>query len=266
MGFFETYFVDPVLTGSGYNVYNTAVYAVLLVIAAFLVYKMLRRLKIEIDRKFFFSIVPYIMLGGFLRALEDYREFAGLERNVFLITPLIYVSIFVIALAALLFSRLMEKWVKTPYYKIWFALGMIFVIISVSQMALQSVFALYAMVGITTAWTAAIFAAKKISKSPFLSGENSFLIAVHMFDATTTFVALQFPGYFEQHVLPSFFIGILGPASMFLLKLIVVPLVLYALDKELSKEMQKRTFLKIVVMILGLAPGLRNFSRLVMGV
>ncbi|MBI2172855.1 MAG: DUF63 family protein [Candidatus Aenigmarchaeota archaeon] len=270
MGFFEEYFVNPILNGTGYNVYNTAAYAVLLVAAAFLTYKLLRRLGIEIDRKFFFSIVPFVMLGGFLRALEDYREFAGLAKNIFLITPLIYISIFVIALAALLFSKLMERWTKTPYYKIWFSLGMLFVIIAVSQMTLQSAFALYAMLSITAAWAAAIFAARKLGGVKirnFLSEENSFLIAVHMFDATTTFVALQFfPNYFEQHVLPGFIIGLFGPASMFILKLVVVPLVLYALDKELSKEVQKRTFLKLVVLVLGLGPGLRNFSRLVMGV
>ncbi|MDI6721328.1 MAG: DUF63 family protein, partial [Candidatus Aenigmarchaeota archaeon] len=228
--------------------------------------------KIEIDRKFFFSIIPFIVLGGFLRALEDYYEFLGIGKNIFLITPLIYVSIFLLALASLVFSKLAERWTKTAYYKIWFALGVIFNIIVISQMRMQSIFALYAMLGIAAAWIIAIIAARKVfSKNgkihAFLSRENTFLIAVHMFDATTTFVALQFfPSYFEQHVVPSLFISILGPASMFLLKLIVVPLVLYVLDKELSKEAQKRTFLKIVVMILGLAPGLRNFSRLVMGV
>lgn len=271
MGFFETYFVEPVITGSGYNIYNTALYAVLLIAAAFLTYKLLRRLRIEIDRKFFFSIIPYVMLGGFLRAVEDYHEFAGLAKNVFLVTPLIYVSLFVIALSSLIFSVIMQRWVKTPYYKTWFALGMVFNIIAVSQMRLESAFALYAMLGITAAWVAAIFAAKKMVKNgkvqKFLSEENILLISVHLFDATTTFTALQFfPNYFEQHVLPGFVIGILGPASMFLLKLVVVPLVLYVLDKELHQEAQKRTFLKIVVMILGLGPGLRNFSRLVMGV
>ncbi|MDI6721605.1 MAG: DUF63 family protein, partial [Candidatus Aenigmarchaeota archaeon] len=49
MGFFETYFIEPVLNGTGYNIYNTAVYAFLLIIAAFLTYKLLKILKIEID-------------------------------------------------------------------------------------------------------------------------------------------------------------------------------------------------------------------------
>ena len=268
MGFFETYFVEPVLTGSGYNIYNTAVYAVLLIAAAFLTYRLLRFMKIDIDRKFFFCILPYVALGGFLRGLEDYFEFAGLAKNVFLITPLIYVSLFVIALASLMFSVLMQKWTKTPYHKIWFVLGVIFNIIVISQMRLESSFALFAMLGIAAGWVSLLFVARNFTRArTFLSDENMLIMGAHLFDATTTYVALAFfPNYFEQHVLPGFFIGFLGPASMFLLKLIVVPLVLYAIDKELSKEHQKRTFLKIVVLILGLGPGLRNFSRLVMGV
>ena len=270
MGFFETYFVEPILSGSGYNIYNTAVYAVLLIAAAFLTYKLLRFMKIDIDRKFFFCILPYVALGGFLRGLEDYFEFAGLAKNVFLITPLIYVSLFVIALASLMFSVLMQKWTKTSYHKIWFALGIIFNIIAVSQMRLESSFAMFSMLGITAGWVSLLFVARNFSKGrvkAFLSEENMLLMGVHLFDATTTYVALAFfPNYFEQHVLPGFLIGILGPAAMFLLKLIVVPVVLHTLDRELAGDVQKRTFLKIVVMVLGMGPGLRNFSRLVMGV
>ena len=110
---------------------------------------------------------------------------------------------------------------------------------------------------------------KNIKKlSQLFTNENTFLINVHMFDATTTFVALTYFPYFEQHVLPGFLISIFGPVVMYALKLVVVSVVLYYFDKELSKpqDMEKRTFLKIIVLILGLGPGLRNFLRMIMGV
>ena len=86
-----------------------------------------------------------------------------------------------------------------------------------------------------------------------------------MFDASTTFVALQFFPYFEQHVLPGFFISMFGPVAMFFIKLPVVAAVLYYLDKDMN-EPEKKNFIKIVILILGLGPGLRNFLRLGMGV
>ena len=44
--FFQTYFIDPVMQGTGYNIYNTLVYALLLVIAVFATYKLLKKMKI----------------------------------------------------------------------------------------------------------------------------------------------------------------------------------------------------------------------------
>ena len=63
-------------------------------------------------------------------------------------------------------------------------------------------------------------------------------------------------------------LSILSNTILILLKLAVVPLVLYYFDKELAakKDAQMRTFLKLIVLILALGPGLRNFLRLVMGV
>ena len=55
---------------------------------------------------------------------------------------------------------------------------------------------------------------------------------------------------------------------MFVLKFVVVSIVLYYFDKELNKpeDDQKKTFLKIIVLILGMGPGIRNFLRLTMNV
>ncbi len=322
-GFFQTYFIDPIYYGTGYNIVNTAVFAAILIVAALLTYKLLRALKIRIDKNFFFGIIPFIALGGILRSWEDLLESAGATsllnsllgnfvlvdatgtaRNLLLVSPLIYVTMFFVALIPLLIAKLAEKYWKIAYWKSWFTIGIILDAIVLSQLRFINTFGFVAMVGITIFWVVAIMAVKKISiwkstkltedKNPafasskikansdksrishshylklrnFFSNENVFILDVHMFDATTTFVSLSYFSYFEQHVLPSFLIGIFGPGIMFILKFVVVSIVLYFFDKELSKEedLEKRTFLKIVVLILGMGPGLRNFLRLAMGV
>ncbi len=284
--FFQTYFIDPIVFNTGYNIVNTATYAIIFVALVFVVYKLLRVLKIKIDKNFFIAITPYIALGGILRAWEDLIETTqaipqifsnfvlidafGTPRNLLLITPLIYIFMFVLALSALVFSKLLEKHAKIPYYKTWLAIGAVMCSLGASQLQLNSMFALFAMLGIFGIWTLVI-TGSRIAFSEFaivkktMTKENTLLILAHMFDATTTFVALQFFPYFEQHVLAGFFISILGPIGIYVLKMPVVTAVLYYIDKEMD-DGEKRNFIKIAILILGLGPGLRNFLRLVMGV
>ena len=273
MDFFQQYFIDPVVQGTGYNVYNTLVYAVLLIIAVFATYTLLKKMKISIDNKFMLGVLPYVILGGLLRALEDASSYGILFK-----TPIIYIVIFVIAFVSLLLSKIIELTGKRfarsiDYYKTWSVIGFILVVASLTHIALRSTFAFAAIITLAIFWSVLLIFLKKLTekvapKFSLLTWENTALIAVHMFDATTTFVALQYFPYFEQHVLPSFLINIFGPAVMFVLKFFVVGAVLYVLDKELKdrKDLEKRKFIKLVILILGLAPGLRNFFRLIMGV
>ncbi|HLD39223.1 MAG TPA: DUF63 family protein [archaeon] len=273
--FFQTYFIDPVMQGTGYNIYNTLVYALLLVIAVFATYKLLKKMKITIDNKFAIGILPYIILGGLLRALED-----GASYGIWFKTPIIYIVIFAIAFVALFASKVIEKLSvkRVGYHIIWACAGFAIAIIFLTQVTVNSTFALAAIITLSIFWAVLLIFLKKLTEryqsssklrksiASFFSWENTSLLGVHMFDATTTFTAIQYFPYFEQHVLPSFLINIFGPAVMFVLKFVVVSIVLYVLDRELAKEQEKKKFIKIVILILGLAPGLRNFFRLVMGV
>ena len=263
--FLQKYFINPIYTGEGYNIYNTLAYAIILILAAYGVYRLLKKMKIEIDRKFFLGILPFVAMGGALRALQDSVKTV----NPLLVTPIIYIVIFFIALGSLIFSRLLGK--KIAYYKTWFAIGIIIDIWALAQMKFINFPGISLMLAITASWAAAIIITKKIAKKGgkldgFLSMENMLIIGVHMFDATTTFVSLQFFPYFEQHVVPSFFIGMLGPGVMFALKLPIVVAALYVLDDEFEKDSNKKNFFKILILILGMGPGLRNFLRLGMGV
>ena len=100
----------------------------------------------------------------------------------------------------------------------------------------------------------------------FLRGrENLLVIWFHLIDATVTFIGVDFYGYAEQHVLPRGLIDIFGTASvMYLLKLVVLPIVLYLLDKYVEEE-EMNVFMKMIIMVLGLAPATRNFLRIIIG-
>jgi uncharacterized membrane protein len=184
----------------------------------------------------------------------------------------------------------------TLYSKIWFVLGMIVLLYGfslLSQLPIQNWNALGIVATLSAGWAIAIFALHKLRSTSITIGsavqqkfktstrkikvlavftrENSGLLWAHMFDASTTFTALQFfatSGYYEQHVVSNVVIGALGPAGQFVLKLVVLIPVLWLLDRELpsKKDAQLRRFLKIGILILGLALGLRNGLRLGLGV
>jgi len=97
----------------------------------------------------------------------------------------------------------------------------------------------------------------------FLNG-NLYLITSHVFDASTTFTGIYFYDYWEQHVLPSYLINAAGPWVMFPIKILIVILAIY-IAKDIEDENVKN-FLKLIIFILGIGPGTRNLSRIIMGV
>jgi uncharacterized membrane protein len=136
------------------------------------------------------------------------------------------------------------------------------------------------ILGITGAFTAGFFGLAYLGKrleprlkgSRYLGGllgifspENSTLLSVHMLDSSATFVSVMFFGYYEQHPVPRLFIESIGPWTFFALKLAVLIPSLYIIDRY-AEDGEFKNFLKIIILILGLAPGLRDMIRLGAGV
>ena len=71
--FFQQYFVDPIIFNTGYNPVNTVVYGIILIVAFVLTYKMLKKLKINIDKRFFFGVI-YMQDGIFFLPYSDIEK------------------------------------------------------------------------------------------------------------------------------------------------------------------------------------------------
>ena len=69
--FFYDNFIRPMDERTGYNAINTITYAAIALLAAYLLYKGLQRLKIKIDDSFVPSIIPFILFGSTLRVVVD---------------------------------------------------------------------------------------------------------------------------------------------------------------------------------------------------
>ena len=96
----------------GYTLVSEAVYAVTLVVALIGVYFMLKRFNIGDEPEFLYGLLPFMFFGGALRVVEDALDAAPADVtipiqypwNTFLISPLIYFTVFFVTIAALLAS------------------------------------------------------------------------------------------------------------------------------------------------------------------
>nr|AGF92958.1 membrane protein containing DUF63 [uncultured organism] len=107
--------------------------------------------------------------------------------------------------------------------------------------------------------------------SKFTLPLNLAIVVSHLLDATATTRGMAAYGYVEKHVLPTFLIELTGtPLVMIPMKAALVFLVVYVLDVLYEEEMMVypglKKLIKFVVIVLGLAPSLRNTFRLAMGV
>lgn len=259
MDFLKEYFINPIIYGSGYNIFNTLVYGILAVLVLFGTLKMLEKLKIKINTEFFIGISPFILLGSLLRAMYDFNALS----SFLFVTPMVYVVVWVISMGSLGASILISKNAKILYHKSMFIFGIIPCLWAASFFVSASIMPFLQVMTITGSFGILIFAMKRITRSKFLSNTNMMLILTHLFDASTTFVAVGFYGYGEEHVLAGAFMGFFGNFGIFALKIIIIPAVLYMLDRSIT-DSQTNNFTKICIFILGFGPGMRNMLSVMM--
>lgn len=242
-----------------YTIIGTITYGIILIFAFLGTYKLLKKLKIKIDKKFFLVLLPFIIYGGWTRALRDY-ELGIYSQSSLFCSPPIYFFVYAITLASLLLGLLIERKAKKfSYEKTMITIGIILLLYNISLTTIRNFYGFSIILALISLWSLIFYAIHKI-KPKILSLENTGIIISHLLDASSTFTALTFFGFYEQHVLPNFFIKTLnlGPWTMFPLKIIVVWTALYYIDKS-KEDLFLKKFLKIVILILGLSLGIRDF-------
>ncbi len=266
--FIYRYYVEPILYDTGYNPINTLTWAILLIIFIILLFRLLKRLDIKIDEQFIFANLPYVVGGGLLRVVED-SEILAPPFKYILITPLIYFFVFFVAISVLLLSAYLRKY-GVKYHIIYSLGGLVFSFLVLLLLFLNDTVenpaVLPAVISLAIFGTFVVYPIlKKISIASTL---NITVIFAHMFDASATFIGIDFFNYWEKHVLPSFFINLTGTAAvMYPLKIVVFIPLLYLLDRGMEEsEIELTNFIKFALITIGLAPGIRDAMRLFLGV
>lgn len=250
--FIQKYFIDPIYQGTGYNVYNTIVYGLLLGVGIIAVDKLLHRLGINVDGRFYIATLPFLTLASILRSLAD----AGiLPVSFFLVTPGIFLTMLLIVLGALAIARFLDK----GYHKAMFLLGAL-VCIYPAFLLLENVFIVRALLyilaitALSSAIVLAFFSGLKLRREVLLVG------VAHMLDASATFVGIEYYGYWEEHVFENFLIQLTGTALiLFPLKAAALLLIIAVLER-----IEDNAFWYYAIFLLGYSPGLRDAFKIML--
>ncbi|MDG6243548.1 MAG: DUF63 family protein [Methanolobus sp.] len=273
--FVNDYYIDPILHDSGYNIVNTITWAILLGICIFGVVKLLKRLDVQIDNKLTAAIVPFVLAGSSLRVIEDTGSI-GAPLSYLFITPNIYFLVFAVTLCFLVLS----KWIVTlkgsgDYMKIFAVCGLTWFVVNLMVLFyLENLVLPWVPVFVITTSSLVLYIIKSILDRAGLdllkSRINIAILWVHFMDASSTIAGIDFLGYYEKHVVPAYLIDLTGTAFvMYPLKLSIFIPVLYLLDKHFDQDEESKTlktFLKMVIIVLGLSPACRNTIRMAFGV
>ncbi len=265
-GIVDKYFWQPIVTDSGYNLVNSITYALVAILALFFVYKLLKKLKVRVDRRFFYALLPFIFFGSTLRAFVDSGVY---QINFWTVSPGIYILVASVFLLSFVVSTLAERYTKLKYWRLCAGVGVFATILLLAQNYSKLEFTNLkfglVIIGLTAGASVLLYLIFSSLKLKWCLKECGFLpFASHMLDATTAFIAVDFLGMVEKHPVPNFFVGLAGTASvMYILKLLILLPAVYLLHREIESE-NLRNFLLIAIATLGLAEGLRNLITIIL--
>jgi len=264
--FFYKYFVEPIKHNEGYNVVNTLVYALILGIAVILAYKLLKRIGMRVDDRFFKALMPYIFLAPLMRAMTDRGIY---PRTYLTVSPgaEAVIGIFAAASFYVVWKHVGSGEKFYPLYRDfgWILVGgnLFVLLINLDKVDFRWEVLEYFIPILLAAEAFIWLLARKFE----LVRNNRLLFYTHFYDATTTFVGLQFFGYWEQHVLARKMISLLGtPAAMYVEKLMILLPIVWLLDRYSEEDEELINFIKLIIFTLGFGPGTRNLMIMLMGV
>jgi len=257
MDLIQTYIIDPIVHREGYNVVNTVVFAIVALIMVYLIERLYKRENIPfMDKDMIISAIPFAIYGGLKRAIVDAVDAGKLsdgiyryyEYNFWNVTPGIYFQI------GLMFAFLY-------YLEHRFNLKGLTFIVGLALAFLHLMFAFPAVERLEP-----IIPVMLLSLIPAIWLGKDWLEMLAYFaqalDGASTFIAIEFYGYGEKHVLANLIGGGLGYFFFYLIKIGLVYVITHHLN---LKEREKEMVLGFAI-ILGLAIGTRNLMRLLMGV
>ncbi|MCK9632487.1 MAG: DUF63 family protein [Methanoregula sp.] len=282
--FIYKYYIDPIRLGQPYNVVDTLTYALILVIGVYLLYRWLTTstwlsdIGFKIDATFILSTLPYVVLGGVMRVIEDTGMITG-DFKYLLITPLIYFVLFFYTISILFLSRYLTlKGLTSHFLTFYFWAGVLTVFVASLVLVAWStthygidLFVFFAILLMALVATGLVWSFMKyVCRWEYVRDPLYItLLFGQLLDASATSFGIELHPtlqYLEQHVVGSGLINLTGTAFvMYPLKLVVLFPAIYVM--ELYRREANTAFWHLVLLamiVVGFAPGIRDMVRMVL--
>ena len=284
---------NGVEASEGYTMVSELTYGIILIIALYYIYLLLKKLNVKVDWRFALALMPFILFGPVIRVLEDTGYFD--EPWVYwFISPFIYLLIAFFAILFLILGYYLEnklKLSKITVNKVLFVGGLFFLIPSLVPIAswilgarwdstngvnfdvFLIVLGIVSIVVFLVYFIANYFKGKEkivVYKNPL----NLAMLSGHLIDGLTSYISIKDPFsmglfYAEKHPASNFLLEVWGPLFP-IVKFLLIIFVVYVFDvlykEELKEHLTLINLLKIGILILGFSPGLRDLLRVTMGV
>jgi uncharacterized membrane protein len=293
---------------TGYTLVSEAGYMITLVFMLVGVLLLLERLQVAEDRELFFALVPFMLFGGALRVVEDASDAApsGVDPamtyplNTLFISPIIYVTVFVVTLGALLAGMtLQRRGITGDYYRpvgvigsVALALTVIYLFVLAFTVDYVTFYPQILVVDLVGASVIAylIYVAIDRYEPEINAGTGAIGLVVlwgHAVDGVANVVAADWTNalghpltYSAKHpanqiiiniteaVLPANIATALGTSWPFLLvKMVVAVGIIWLFDERIFEESPRYTVLLLVAAVaVGLGPGTRDMLRVTFGI
>lgn len=300
-------FPEPVAE-PGYTLVSEIGYAVTLIVALVGLVFLLRRLDVGRDRSLFYALFPFMLFGGALRVVEDADN--ALQQvgngaipfpwNTLIISPIIYFTVFIITLFALVVSvALARRGVVDEYEYPLAGIGSLVLVLTIGYLLVLAVTTqqvgfypqiLVVVLGGATLVTAITWWAVKRYAPEINAGTagiGAVIIWGHVVDGVANVAVLDWAlalglegEYTAKHpvnqgivditssVLPASVTSVIGSAWPFLLVKIAAALaVVWVFDEQIFEESPRYAILLLIaILAVGLGPGTRDMLRAAFGI
>ncbi|GAB7092961.1 DUF63 family protein [Halolamina litorea] len=277
----------------GYTIVSEVGYMISLLLTISGVVFLLERLGIGEERGLFWAMVPFMLLGGALRTVEDAHNAMGegwldYPLNTLLISPIIYFTVFAVALASILVSIwIVRRGYAERYDRPLAVIGTGAFLLSIVYLSVLAVteaevtfypLVLIAMVALAAAATAVTWYAIEAFAPGINAGTGlagAMVLVAHAVDGAANVIGLDYLmalgvpyNLSPKHPANRFIVESFGAAWPFLVvKMIAATFVVWVFEPELAEESPRyTTLLLIAVAAVGLGPGTRDLLRSVFGV
>jgi uncharacterized membrane protein len=292
----------------GYTLVSEVGYMITLLVALSGVVFLMRRLDVGRERRFFYALLPFVFFGGALRVVEDANDTPGVADgllayplNTLFISPIIYFTVFVLTVAAVMAAVGLERQgVVDDYQRPLFWIGTVVLVLTLAYLsglalAADNTVTFYpqvlgiVLVGATLSALGTWALIERFAPSINAGTGRIGLVIIwgHAVDGVANVVGLnwmtaigagpnlvpkhpvnQFVVDFTASTLPPSILAVTGDAWPFLLlKLVAAAFVVWVFEESVFEDSPRYTMLLLVaVLAVGLGPGTRDMLRATFGV